>query len=175
MLRMKFGEANVLEATYIHTYIHNWPVQSFSQDYGLASHNTHAVCVYFLREWRNLHINVNSERQIFKKLFHGRFISLSEFLPEICWDEVAEEIFFIFNFWCLACGSNPGFMSNKPTHYLLDYVDFAFILISISWNFSTHIQSLKYSSYRIHTERHVLCYWFRLSIAQHVVTQIKTI
>ena len=28
--------------TYI---IHNWPLQSFSHDYGLASHTTHVVCV----------------------------------------------------------------------------------------------------------------------------------
>ena len=31
---------------------------------------------------------------------------------------------FRISFWCLACGSNPGFSSNKPTHYLLDHGDF---------------------------------------------------
>ena len=31
---------------------------------------------------------------------------------------------FRISFWCLAWGSNPGFSSNKPTHYLLDYGDF---------------------------------------------------
>ena len=36
-------------------------------------------------------------------------------------------IFSIF-FLCLACGSNPGFSSNKPTHYLLDYADFFFLI-----------------------------------------------
>ena len=25
---------------------------------------------------------------------------------------------------CLTCDTNPGFMCNKPTHYLLDYGDF---------------------------------------------------
>ena len=35
-------------------YIHNWPLQSFSPDYGLASHTTHVVCVTFVREWRDL-------------------------------------------------------------------------------------------------------------------------
>ena len=30
-----------------HTDIHNWPLQSFSQDYGLASHSTHVVYVNF--------------------------------------------------------------------------------------------------------------------------------
>ena len=59
---------------YIHTYIHNWPLQLFGQDYGLASHTTHVVCVNFLREWWDLQFNVDSERQIFEKLSHGRFI-----------------------------------------------------------------------------------------------------
>ena len=27
-------------------------------------------------------------------------------------------------FWCLVWGSNPGFSSNKATHYLLDHGDF---------------------------------------------------
>ena len=30
---------------------------------------------------------------------------------------------FCILFWCLALGSNPGFTSNKPTHYSLDYGD----------------------------------------------------
>ena len=67
-----------------HTYIHNWPLQPFSQDYGLASHTSHVVCVSFISEWQDLQFNVDSERQIFEKLFHGRFILLSVFLPEIC-------------------------------------------------------------------------------------------
>ena len=34
-------------------------------------------------------------------------------MPEICWEEIA---------W----GSNAGFTSNKPKHYLLDHGDFVF-------------------------------------------------
>ena len=49
-------------------------LQSFSPDYVLASHSTHIVCVNFIREWVDLQFNVDSERQIFEKLFHGRFI-----------------------------------------------------------------------------------------------------
>ena len=44
--------------TSVHTYIHNWP---FSQTYGLASHTTH-------EQW-DQQFNVDSERQIFEKLF----------------------------------------------------------------------------------------------------------
>ena len=36
------------------TYIHNWPLQAFSQDYGLACHTTYVVCVNFIRKWRDL-------------------------------------------------------------------------------------------------------------------------
>ena len=38
-------------------------------------------------------IFVDCERQIFQKLFHGNFILLLGLLPEICWEEVAKEIF----------------------------------------------------------------------------------
>ena len=34
----------------IHTYIYNWTLQAFSQDYSLASHATHVGCVNFIRE-----------------------------------------------------------------------------------------------------------------------------
>ena len=57
-----------------HAYIHNWHLQSFSQDYGLASHTSYFVCFNFIRKWRDVQFNVNPERQIFVKLFHGRFI-----------------------------------------------------------------------------------------------------
>ena len=53
----------------LHTYIHNWPLQPFSQDYSLASNTTHVVWVNFIREWRDLQFNVDSERQILEKLF----------------------------------------------------------------------------------------------------------
>ena len=49
------------------------------------------------------------------------FYLLSEFLPEICWEEVAEEIFvhiFVLRSDLLF---EP---SNKPLHYLLDHDDF---------------------------------------------------
>ena len=63
---------------YIRTYIHNCPLQPFSQDYGLPSHTTHIVCVNFMREWRDLHFNFDSEQQILRNFF------ISEFLPDIC-------------------------------------------------------------------------------------------
>ena len=59
--------------------------------------------------------------------FHGNFILLLEFLPEIRWEEIAEQIFFHISNCCLICDTNPGFTSNKPIHDVLDYGDFIYI------------------------------------------------
>ena len=108
-----------------HTYIHNWPLQLFSQDYGLDSYTTHVVCINFIPEWRDLQFNVDSERQIFGETLSWQVYLLSEFLPEICWEQIAEEIiFFHTSFWCMTWGTNPVIASNKPTHYILDYGNF---------------------------------------------------
>ena len=77
-----------------HTYTYNWPLQPFCQDYGLASHTTHVVCVNFIGEWRDLQFNVDSERQIFWETFHGSFNLLSQILP----GKIADEIYFFFVF-----------------------------------------------------------------------------
>ena len=58
----------IVETKTFFTYVHNWPLQSFSQDYGLGSHTTHIVCVNFIREWRDLQFNS------FEEIFHGSFI-----------------------------------------------------------------------------------------------------
>ena len=87
----------------LHTYIHNWPLQPFSQDYGLGSHIAYGVCVNFMREWRDLQFNV-----VYSQSF---------------WEKSAEKkspkkyFFFQIWFWCLIWDKTPGFMSNKLTHY----------------------------------------------------------
>ena len=111
--------------TYNSTYIHNWPLQPFSCDYGLASHSNHVVCVNFIREWQDLQFNVDPERQIFVKLFHGRFIYSHSFCQISAERKVAEDFFHI-SFWCLSWDTTPGFTFNKSTHYLLDYDDFTY-------------------------------------------------
>ena len=39
-----------------HTYIHNWSLSPFNQDYGLAPHTTHFVCVNLFSEHRRRNI-----------------------------------------------------------------------------------------------------------------------
>ena len=73
--------------TCLHTYMigHYTP---FVRIIDLVSHTTYVVCVNIIQ------FKVDSKRQIFWETFHGNFISRSEFLPEICWEDIAEEILF---------------------------------------------------------------------------------
>ena len=56
--------------------------------------------IFFFFFWagKSYSSKVDSERQIFWEIFHGNFYLLLEFLPEICWKEIAEEILFVFCF-----------------------------------------------------------------------------
>ena len=56
----------------------------------LVTYTTYFVRVNFKHKWWDLQFKVDSERQIFNLL--------SKFLPEICWEEIAEEILFVFCF-----------------------------------------------------------------------------
>ena len=80
----------------------------------LVSHTTYLVCVNFIHKWRDLQFKFDSEWQIFWETFHVNFILLSEFLPEICWDEITEEILFVFGFnvWPWARTLVPGNQEN---------------------------------------------------------------
>ena len=50
-----------------YTYIHNRPLHLLSQDYGLAYHIIHVLCVYFVHVSWEIYITVDPERQIFQK------------------------------------------------------------------------------------------------------------
>ena len=79
---------------YIHTYI----IGHYNPSVGiidLVFHTTYCVCVDFIRKRKDLQFKVD---RFFEKLFMGIFYLLLEFLPEICWEEIAEEIFFVFCF-----------------------------------------------------------------------------
>ena len=108
--------------THIHT--HNWPLQPFSQDYDLASHTIHVVCINFTHKWRDLQFHIDSKRQIFWESFSLQVYLRSEFLPEIYGEKISEEIFFYISFWCLTWDTKPHFTCTKPAHYLLDLIGF---------------------------------------------------
>ena len=89
---------NLRTNTYIHTYIigHYNPLVRIID---LVSHITYVVCVNLIHEWQDLQFKVDSERQISLRNFSWQFFNLlSEFLPETCSEEIAEEILFVFRF-----------------------------------------------------------------------------
>ena len=96
-LRMRndfYEECFYFSNMYLQTYIHNWPLQSFSQDYGLAFFTTYVVYVNFIHEWRDLQFNVGSERQI---LFMPDLFTLRVFARNLLRGILRRNIFFIFS------------------------------------------------------------------------------
>ena len=85
-----------LYIVYTHTYTHNWSLQPFSQDYVLASHTTYVMCVNFIHKRRDLQFKVDSERQIFEKLFHVNFINPQSFCQKSAERKSPKKYFHIF-------------------------------------------------------------------------------
>ena len=83
------------------------------------------LCALILYMSGGLYYLNSTPNDRFLRIFSWQFYLLSEILPEICWEEIAEEIYFfflyfIFNDW-------PGIRtqaSNKPAHYIPDHSDF---------------------------------------------------
>ena len=103
------------------TYIHNWSLQPFSQDQ--VSHTIYVLCVLiFIHKRQNLQFKVDSERQIFEKLFMAVFIYSQSFCQKSAERKSPKKY------------SNPGFSSNKPTHYLLGHGDITLKIIVMLQN-----------------------------------------
>ena len=62
--------------THLDTYIIN---TTFGQNYDSVSNTTNVMCVNFIYEWRDLQFKVDSERQIFEKLFKEISFALKVF------------------------------------------------------------------------------------------------
>ena len=106
----------------------------------LFSHTTYIVCVNFIHKWRDLQFKINSDWQIFWETFSSQFYLLSVFLPEICWEDIAEQILFVFCFDVLpgARTLDLSLISQYTTYYTMA------TLIKLLW--------FKLISYRWHTE-----------------------
>ena len=106
------------------TYIHNWSLQSFSQNYWSSfSHHLCCVCVNFIHKWQDLQFlkSIPNDR-FFEKLFMAISFTLRVFVRNLLRENRRRNTFRI-SLWCLAWDSNPDFSSNRPTHYLLDHGD----------------------------------------------------
>ena len=84
----------------------------------LFSYSTYVVCVNFIYKWRDLQSTPND--RFFEKLFVAILFTLAVFARNLLRGNLRWNTFRI-SFWCLAWGSNPGFSSNNPKHYLLDH------------------------------------------------------
>ena len=93
-----------------YTYIHNWPLQPFSQDYwpSFSHHIYISGGIYSLKSTPN--------NRFFEKLFMAILFILRVIARNLLSGNRRRNTFRI-SFWCLAWDSNPGFSSNKPTHY----------------------------------------------------------
>ena len=92
-------------------------ITSIQSGYDLASHNTSVA--------RDLQFKVDSERQIFERLFKAELFTFRAFARyEYLLRESPQRNISFQYFWfsSLTC----GLTSNKPTHYLLDYRDFSY-------------------------------------------------
>ena len=100
--------------------IYGRSLQPFSQDYKSALHTTYVVSVNFT----HLQFRVDFERQIFDELFMAILFTLRTFPINMLRVSRRTNIF-LYNFVFVSdLGLKRGFMSNKPTHYLLDYGDY---------------------------------------------------
>ena len=61
-------------------------------------YTTFVVCVNFIYEWRDLLFKVDSERHIYLRNFSLQFYLLLKLLLEICGEQIAEDILFVFRF-----------------------------------------------------------------------------
>ena len=52
--------------------------------------------ILYVSGWTYSLTSTSNNKFFFETFFHGKFYLLPEFLLENCWEEIAEEIFFIF-------------------------------------------------------------------------------
>ena len=93
-------QSHTLETTkFVHTYIHNWSLQPFSQDFGLASHNTHVVCINFIREWWDYSSTSILNDRLFENFFIAILFTLRVFAKSLLRGKSPQKYFsyFIFN------------------------------------------------------------------------------
>ena len=116
----------------LHTYIHN-----ITDDYNpsvsiinLCSHTTYVVCVISYISGGTYRLKSTPNDRSFEKLFMAILFIFKVFARYLLRGNCRRYIYFCTLFWCVAWSSNPGFMSNKPTHYLLDHGDFISLINS---------------------------------------------
>ena len=139
------GRERNLYYSFIHTYIHNWSLQLFSQDYVQLLTPLMLCAIILYVSGRTYNLTSTQSRRFFEKLFYGRFIYSQSLATKLLRGIRRRSILFLFHisFWCLTWNTNPGFTFNKPPHYLLDYGDVFTIQVpliqSLLWRTAVYI------------------------------------
>ena len=131
------------DLTYIHTYIighYNPSVRIIN----LVSHTTYVVCGNFIHKWR---LKSTPNDEFLEKLFMTILFTLRVFARNLL---RFPKKYFRISFWCLAWDSNPGFSSNKPTHYLLDHGNFSYNLHDGTFAFEILTKDLRFDNPKVH-------------------------
>ena len=81
------------------------------------------LCVLILYITGGIYSLKSTPNDRFEKLFMAILFALRVVARNLLRGNRRRKTFHI-SFWCLAWDSNPGFSSNKPTHYLLDHDDY---------------------------------------------------
>ena len=131
----------------LQTYIHNWPLQPFSQRYGLA-HTSHVVCV----SGGTYSLTSTPNDRFLRNFFMAGLFALGVF----CQKSVERKWkIFIFRY------DESGLYINKPTHYLLDLGNFHIYCIGL---FIKRFQTLQWGQ-KIQLLN--ICYLVMASISKH--------
>ena len=101
--------------------------------------------------------------RFFWETFHGNFIYSQCYCQKSAERKSPKKYFsyFVLMLCCLAWNSNLGFLSNKPTHYLLDHGDFIFIQLFFL-NKKKNKSKNKSREYKFYRVRH-LTFFFSTS------------
>ena len=81
------------------SYTHNWSLQPYGQDYILAfSYYLCSIRLFIHMSGKTYSLKSTLQGRFFFRNFSWQLYLFTEFLPEICWEEVADEIFSYFRF-----------------------------------------------------------------------------
>ena len=86
--------------------------------------------ILYVSSWIYSLTSTLNDRFLLRKFWRQFIFTLRDFARNLLRENRRRNTF-RFSFWCLAWDSNPGFMSNKPTHFLLAY---SVELLTKLWN-----------------------------------------
>ena len=109
--------------TYIHTFIGHYNTSVRITAWLFTPLMSCVLILYISGGTYSLKSTPND--RLFGETFHGNFIYSASFCQKSAERKLPKKYFSFFHisFWCLTWDMKTGFTSNKPTLYLLDYME----------------------------------------------------